>query len=234
MEELRPNGQRAKNAILLIWIVLAINVVSLVSNLLQYNLLHTVGNGGFITPDEANANDSTQQIIAIIFLIVYIISAVTFIQWFRRAYYNLHLKVGHYLSHNEGWAAGGWFVPIVCLYRPIQIMRELYDDTALYLSGKGIKTDKNLTNKALTPWWTLWIVSSIMGQFIYRYDAVATSIDELINSTIANIIMDIIGIPLALITIKIIKDYSQVEPLLIETKENEEEPQPAELLVESN
>jgi hypothetical protein len=234
MEELRPNGQRAKNAILLIWIVLAINVVSLVSNLLQYNLLHTVGNGGFITPDEANANDSTQQIIAIIFLIVYIISAVTFIQWFRRAYYNLHLKVDHYLSHNEGWAAGGWFVPIVCLYRPIQIMRELYDDTALYLSGKGIKTDKNLTNKALTPWWTLWIVSSIMGQFIYRYDAVATSIDELINSTIANIIMDIIGIPLALITIKIIKDYSQVEPLLIETKENEEEPQPAELLVESN
>lgn len=233
MEELRPNGQRAKNAILLIWIVLAINVVSLVSNLLQYNLLHTVGNGGFITPDEANANDSTQQIILVIYLIFFIISGVTFIQWFRRAYYNLHLKVD-YLSHGEGWAAGSWFVPIICLYRPLQIMKELYNDTDFYLSKKGINIDKNLTTGALTIWWTLWIINNILGQIIYRYTENAVSIDQLTTSTILSIIDKVLEIPLALITIKIIKDYSQVEPLLIETKENEEEPQPAELLVESN
>ncbi|AYN04196.1 DUF4328 domain-containing protein [Flavobacterium sp. 140616W15] len=135
MEELRPNEQRAKNAMLLIWIVLSINIVSLISNFLQYNLLHTVANGGFITPDEANANDSTQQIILIIYLIFFIISGVTFIQWFRRAYYNLHLKVDN-LSHSEGWAAGCWFVPIISLYRPLQIMKELYNDSDFYLSKK--------------------------------------------------------------------------------------------------
>lgn len=233
MEELRPNEQRAKNAMLLIWIVLSINIVSLISNFLQYNLLHTVANGGFITPDEANANDSTQQIILIIYLIFFIISGVTFIQWFRRAYYNLHLKVDN-LSHSEGWAAGCWFVPIISLYRPLQIMKELYNDTDFYLSKKGINIGKNFTTGALTLWWTLWIINNVLGQIIYRYTSDATSIDQLTTSTILNIIDKVIEIPLALITIKIIKDYSQIEPLLIETEESKKQLEPTPILVESN
>lgn len=233
MDELRPNGQRAKNAILLVSIVLTINVVALISNFLQYNLLHTVANGGFITPDEANANDSTQQIITIIYVIFFFISGVTFIQWFRRAYYNLHLRVEN-LSHGEGWAAGSWFIPIMCLYRPLQIMKELYNVTDFYLSKKGIKIDANFTTRALTLWWTLWIVNNVLGQVIYRYTADATSVDQLTTSTILNIIDKIIEIPLALVTIKVIKDYSRIEPLLIEAEENEKHPQAEVALVEAN
>lgn len=231
MEELRPNGQRAKNAMLLIWIVMAIELVALISKCFQYNLLQTVANGGFITPDEANANDTTEQIIAILYLIVYLISGITFIQWFRRAYYNLHLKT-EFLSHSEGWAAGSWFVPIICLYRPVQIMRELYEETKSFLTEKGVNIDEKLKTNALAPWWALWIINNLMGQIIYRYSA--NTIDELINSTIANIILNIIGIPLALITIKIIKDYSSIEPLLVEVENNEKQIKATEPLVESN
>ncbi|MET3020331.1 DUF4328 domain-containing protein [Flavobacterium hydatis] len=231
MEELRPNGQRAKNAMLLIWIVMAIELVALISKCFQYNLLQTAINGGSITTDEAIANDTTEQTIAYIYLIVYIISAVTFIQWFRRAYYNLHLKV-EYLSHSEGWAAGSWFVPIISLYRPVQIMRELYEETKSFLIEKGIKVSDNFTTSLLTPWWTLWIVNNILGQIIYRYPA--NSIGELINITIASIVSNIIGISLALITVKIIKNYSSVEPLLVEVENNEKQFKTTEPLVESN
>ncbi|OUL60563.1 DUF4328 domain-containing protein [Flavobacterium sp. AJR] len=231
MEELRPNGQRAKNAMLLIWIVMAIELVALISKCFQYNLLQTAVNGGVITTDEAIANDTTEQTIAILYLIVYIISAVTFIQWFRRAYYNLHLKT-EFLSHSEGWAAGSWFVPIISLYRPVQIMRELYEETESYLTEKGLNIDDKLKTNMLTPWWTLWIISNILGRIISKYPT--NSIDDLINSTIASIVLNIIGIPLALIAIKIIKDYSSVEPLLIETEINEKQLKTKELLVESN
>jgi hypothetical protein len=231
MEELRPNGQRAKNAMLLIWIVMAIELVALISKCFQYNLLQTAVNGGVITTDEATANDTTEQTIATLYLIVYFISGITFIQWFRRAYYNLHLKVGN-LSHGEGWAAGSWFTPIVNLYRPKQIMTELYDKTKSYLEQNRITINDNFTTGLLTLWWTLWIVSSILGQFIFRYPT--NSVDELINSTIASIILNIIGIPLALITIKIIKDYSRVEPLLVEVENNEKQIKATEPLVESN
>ncbi len=38
--------------------------------------------------------------------------------------------------------------------------------------------------------------------------------DELINLTLLSIISSVISVPLALVTIKIIKDYAAVEPFL--------------------
>ena len=221
MDNLRPNGQRAKNAITLIWIVLALEIVSLISGYFQYDLLQTVANGGYISTETATANDTREQIIGIFYLIAYVVSAVTFIQWFRRAYFNLHLKI-NYLNHTEGWAAGSWFVPIISLYRPYQIMKEIYQETKELLIKKGIVFNQTFSISALGWWWALWIISNIIGQFVFRYSMKAESIDELTISTVAGIVGNVIGIPLALITIKVIKDYSNVEPLLNEIKDEEE------------
>lgn len=219
MENLKPNEQRAKNAITLIWIVLVMEIVSLISGYLQYDLLQTVASGGEISTETATANDTREQIIGIVYLIVFVISGVTFIQWFRRAYYNLHLRVTN-LSQTEGWAAGSWFVPIISLYRPYQIMKELYHETKELVIKNEPSLSKSFTSGYLDLWWTLWIVSSIMGQFILRYSMKAESIDELTISTVAGMIANVIGIPLALITIKVIKDYSIVEPLLNEIEDD--------------
>ncbi len=220
MEDLKPNEQRAKNAISLIWIVLALEIVSLISGYLQYDLLQTAANGGVISMETADANDSRERIIAIIYLIAFIISAITFIQWFRRAYFNLHIKVNGLLQP-EGWAAGSWFVPVISLYRPYQIMKELYEETAEFLTKKGFSFNSNLSTRFLGWWWALWITNNVIGQFVFRYSMRAESIDELTVSTVAGMIGDIVGIPLALITIKVIKNYSSVEPFLIEIKNEE-------------
>jgi hypothetical protein len=221
MEELRPNEQRAKNAITLIWIVLALEIISLISGYFQYELLQNAANGADISTETANANDTREQIIGILYMIAMIISAVTFIQWFRRAYYNLHLKV-NYLSHSEGWAAGSWFVPIVSLYRPYQIMKELYQETKELLTKKEISFNQNFTTNSLGLWWTLWIIDNFLGQFVFRYSMKADTIDELTISTVASMISNIVGIPLAFLAIKVIKDYSSVEPLLREIKADDE------------
>lgn len=221
MKNLKPNGQRAKNAITLIWIVFALEIISLISGYFQYDLLQTVVNGSEISMETATANNTRELMIGIIYLIAYIISAITFIQWFRRAYFNLHLKV-NYLSHTEGWAAGCWFVPIICLYRPYQIMKEIYQETKKLLIKNGIDYKQSFSTNALGWWWTLWIISGIISQFVYRYSMKAESIDELITSTVASMIGNIIGIPLALITVKVIRDYSNVEPMLLEIKDEEE------------
>lgn len=222
MENLKPNGQRAKIAIMLLWTVLTIEIISLLSDYLQYDLLQTVANGGQISSETATDNDLRQRIIAIIYLAVFIISGITFIRWFRRAYYNLHLKAES-LSFTEGWAAGCWFVPIISLYRPNQIMKELYQETQRLLSKKNENYAQNLTTHSIGWWWALWIISSLLGQFIFRYSMKAETNEELTVSTVASIIASIIGIPLAIITVKVIKDYSEIEPLLYELKDGEEE-----------
>ncbi|MCX7955370.1 MAG: DUF4328 domain-containing protein, partial [Bacteroidales bacterium] len=146
---------------------------------------------------------------------------VTFIKWFRRAYYNLHLMVNN-LSYTEGWAAGSWFVPIVNLYRPYKIMKEIYQKTNELLKNKGVNFNSTLSTNTLGWWWALWIISNIIGNFVFRYSMKAETVDEMTISTIASMINNIIGIPLALITIKVIKDYSNVEILLYEISVNEE------------
>lgn len=71
---------------------------------MQYNLIDRIAHGGEYTMEEADLNDLREMVIGILYVIAYIVSAVTFIQWFRRAYYNLHLLVPR-LNREEGWAA---------------------------------------------------------------------------------------------------------------------------------
>ena len=217
MQDLKPNEQRSQNAILLIWIALAMNCISLVSSYFQYDLLQTAANGGEISAEDITSNDNREQAIGIIQLIIFVVSAITFIQWFRRAYFNLHLRVNR-LSHSEGWAAGCWFVPIVNLFRPYQIMKELFQATHLFLKRNEVHTREHFSMPSLSLWWTFWIIDRFVGQFVLKYSMKADTIEELTTSTIAQLISNGIGIVLAIITINIITEYSKLELVLHKVK----------------
>ncbi len=217
MQDLKPNEQRSQNAILLIWIALAMNCISLISSYFQYDLLQTAANGGEISTEAVTSNDNREQAIGIIQLIVFALSAITFIQWFRRAYFNLHLRVNR-LSHTEGWAAGCWFVPIVNLFRPYQIMKELFQETHLFLKRNEAHTTEHLSTASLGLWWTFWIINGFVGRFAFKYAMKAETIDELTRSTIAQLISNAIGIVLAIITINIIAEYSKLELVMHKVK----------------
>ena len=218
---MKPNEQRAKTAIFLIGIVLALEVISLLSDFLQYDLIQNVMSGGSVSDSDATMNDLRQQIIGIVYFIVYIISGITFIMWFRRAYFNLHQKVS-YLSRSEGMAAGAWFIPILNWFVPYKIMKELYVETSRLLSKENENRNVYLNTSYIVIWWTLWIISSLISQFIFRFTMDAQSLDELKFSTEASMIGSFVGILLAIITIKVVKDYSAIEPLLLSLKEEED------------
>lgn len=213
MLALKPNTQRAKIAILLIWIVFSLELAALISGYLQYDLLKTAEQGGGISDGAAASNDLREQIVGVLYLIAYLTSGITFIRWFRRAYYNLHQRA-EILSWTEGWAAGSWFVPFINLVRPYRIMQELYQETDRILTLRGLTAPMNLSTRLLGPWWALWILNNIIGQVVFRTSMKADTIDDLLFSTLAGMAGNIAGIPLALITIKIISDYAAAEPLL--------------------
>jgi len=218
---LKANVQRSKIAIILLWIVVVLEIVSLGSNYLEWNLFQKAASSYYMPYDEMSANSTRQIIIGIISTITFIISAVTFILWFRRAYYNLHLIVNG-LTFTDGWAVGSWFVPIINLYRPFQIMKELYQETKELLIRNKIPTVKSFTTSSLGTWWGLWIISNIVVYGISRYSWRAETIDELGGWTLISMVVNVISILGAIITIKVIKDYSNVEPLLNEIKDGGE------------
>lgn len=223
METLRPNAQRAKTAIIFLYIVMALDLVNLISEYMQYNLLKVAANGGNINEQEASANDSREAILGIVYALVFITSGIFFIRWFRRAYYNLHLKAD-YLKHGEGWAAGAWFTPILCLFRPYEIMKELYRETDRILTRRSPGYVSKDNNTVMGLWWALWIISSFMGNFIFRSSINKQTVDGMITNTAADMILSLIGIPLGLLAIKLVKDYSNMETALAELKDEPNEP----------
>lgn len=219
--QLRPNAQRAKNAIILLLIVMILDIASLISGYLQYNLLQNIVNGVEVSEAAADANDNREQLIALIYMVAYIISAFTFIMWFRRAYYNLHQKLD-YLNHPEGWAAGAWFVPVVNLYRPYQIMQELYEETQGLLQKNEINSGRYLSSDTLGWWWGLWILTNIVAQIAFRMSTNAQLPQDYINMTAVQMASDFLSIPLALLAIKVVSDYARFEPYLLEIQDPEE------------
>jgi hypothetical protein len=212
MQDLKPNELRSKNAITLIWIVMSLDIIAFISNYFQYDLLQTVANGGTVTSGEAVFNDIRQQIIGVVYGITYLVSGIVFIQWFRRAYFNLHLRSSH-LLYTDGWAAGSWFVPFLNLFRPFQIMKELYVETARIFSKKGLSEEVSST-KFSGWWWALWLINNTVAQYEFRTSLKAEIAAELSNVTIAGMIGNLISIPLAIITVKVVKDYAKMERVL--------------------
>lgn len=208
MNTIRPNEQRANIAILMIWIVLAMEIVSLISNYFQLELLNHTLEGNPLPMEEINANDTRVQLIGVLYLIVYIISGITFIMWFSRAYFNLHNRLDE-LEYSDGWAAGSWFVPIIGLFRPYKIMKEIYEENLTILYRKDI--DTNISTQFLGWWWFLWIASGVLGQISFRLTLHADDLNKLVTSTTVEIASNIIAIPLAIIAVKVVKDASTLE-----------------------
>ena len=217
-EQLRPNGQRAKTAIILIWIVLVFQLPSLVSAFSQYQIL-TSALENDLTLEIALSDLTPHGVLDLALGLLLIITGITFIQWFRRTYFNLHTKV-NYLAHAVDWAAGSWFVPIMNLYRPYQIMKEIYNETKKLLTKNNIEFNPTFSTKLLGWWWILWLLKGSINFFEFLHlKFFGDSLETFTTVAIVSMVRSIIMIPLSIITIKIIKDYSTIEPLLNEIQE---------------
>lgn len=105
-------------------------------------------------------SQSITGLIALIFLLVYLITAIFFLKWVYRASKNMHLLGRERWEHSAGAAVWWYFVPIATLFKPYQAMREIW--------SKAHKKKWGGETKLLSGWWTLWIISIILGQTISR------------------------------------------------------------------
>lgn len=209
--DFRPNADRAQLAITFIWITLGFR---LLDAFFQYNLITKLQDFSFLNYSEEKMNslesaENISRIVELLGLAVYIASGIIFIRWFRRAYHNL--TNFSMTSHSNGWAAGGWFVPILSWFRPYQIMKELFENTTEYLKGRGANVEDN-TSTAIGIWWALWIVSNLTDNIAARINPDTTA--GFINIGWTNIAVSLAYIPLAFLITKIIRNYNSLETQL--------------------
>jgi hypothetical protein len=209
---LRPNKDRSNRLILVLWIYTACMLLESVSDISQYFLLKRIEAGNF-DMREIDANDTRQSIVGIVMILLYIGVAIVFIQWFRRAYYNLH-QLSTNLSFSEGWAAGAWFVPIMNLGRPFNIMKEMMSVSENMLTQANLVRKNSSRRRSVGIWWTLWIAISILSDVNARIQVKSENITVLMNSTLADVVLAFAYIPLTIFTVRMIKYYAELENYL--------------------
>lgn len=112
------------NAVLVVFAVVAvINVIAVISDVLGIHLFDRLLAGKTLTDSEIESNDRRTLVVGIAYTVVYAVAAIVWIRWFHRAYSNLDAGDRRY---GTGWAIGGWFVPILSLWRPKQIANDLW------------------------------------------------------------------------------------------------------------
>ena len=215
---IRPNRFRANIVIITASLVVITILISIVSYIMQLQLL----NEPLIERGDAMNNDFRVRVILYGFGLIRVVAFISFILWMRRAYVNLHQSKTS-LLHTEGWAAGGWFVPILNFYIPYQILNEVWTKTQL-----KIRKEVESVNLVST-WWLFYILVfclSLINSFyviIYRHERTVLTVN-----TIGQIIIYTIYLFHQIIGIQII--YRMI-PFELELKDMEIEDEPENHLI---
>ena len=192
IEPYRSPRSLALAVLVLLAIGLAVDLIGALSSVAEFSLLERAIEGELISFDEANDNDMRQATIAIAQLVIFIVTIIVFVVWFRRMYRNLPALGARGLRFTPGWAVGGWFVPFLNWVRPVQIMNDIWKASD---PDSVEQPDTTWPSRPVTPligfWWASWILANLVGQYSFRVTTDTTDLEELQRVSIALIAADI-------------------------------------------
>jgi hypothetical protein len=178
----RPGGTLARVTISLLVANVVVLAAAIISTDFQINLLESARQGHSITPAMAHANNLRQEILSMAVLLLMAVTAIFFLIWVHRTSRNLRALGATHTRFSPGWAVGYWFIPIISLWRPYQVMQEIRSySTPLYEPDKG--------SSLIGVWWGLWIISGLAGRAAKAlYDIGAGDIEKMIAGSWGTII----------------------------------------------
>ncbi|MFN0094831.1 MAG: DUF4328 domain-containing protein [Dehalococcoidia bacterium] len=92
--------------------------------------------------------------------ICWLVTAACFIWWIRRATGNLSALGVSGLPLGTGWAVGGWFVPILSLWRPYQVAAQAWRATAPAVVQGKESWHTQRAGRLLIAWWATYVVAN--------------------------------------------------------------------------
>ncbi len=117
---------------------------------------YTEGNG---TMDDLRAADTISLMINVPGIAVSIAAGVLFIVWLYRSRLNAErLTYDTEHRHKRGWVIGGWFVPIISLWYPVQVVQDVWRSVDPAQQDRPLQArDKN---GLVVAWWAVYLVAS--------------------------------------------------------------------------
>jgi hypothetical protein len=193
-----PLRGRAQVVTVVFSITAVICAVAVFSDALEWRLMDRIIAGEEVTDAEATANDNRQGTIGLVQLVLVIAAAVVFIRWMHAAYRNIYLVAPGERRYSPGWAIGSWFVPIMNLFRPKQMVNDIW-------RAGGRDAADAQPGGLLLGWWLLWVLSSFIVNFAARSYRRADNAEEIKTGTILYLVSDAMSVVCAILAIVIVR-----------------------------
>lgn len=194
----------------LIYVQMLVAVASILSGNMEYQLLQDYENGVYSSQEQAvadgEANDRRQQVIALLYIIVFVISGVLILKWIHRVNYNARQLGATAMKFTPGWSVGWFFVPIFSLWKPYQAMVEIWraSDSPDDPSQAG-------QNSILAWWWGAWLANGFISQAAMRLTLAAEEIPALKNANLVYQASDVAYLVLAVVTLILVDSIDQAQ-----------------------
>lgn len=172
-----PLRGRANVSKMLLWVCFAASLLGLPAGMVEIWLLGIQSDGTALTSGQEFLGLATAGL-ALAHFGVYIASAVCFLVWMYRAAWNARTMSNGWSGKpiSPGWAVGWWFIPIANLFKPYQVMKDIWfrgesPDGRDYLPTAG--------TPLLGWWWGMWIIGNILGNISSRLTWRAETYEEM-------------------------------------------------------
>ena len=213
MPGILDNSQRFRYAIIFQWVVVGISIISLASEAAEYFLLQKMASGTKVPHSQVEANDWRQQVVSSTQLVLMLLSFIAMVLWAYRAYENLHrLHKMPRPQYSEGAAGWGWFVPVLNLWYPYQVMKDIWYLTQRYAQpddAPRFERDRNL----IGGWWGLRLFTFFAGRGI-RAPSDGATMDQIQNYVLSTMCMNIMHIWCAVTVIYLLRKIRPFEQQL--------------------
>lgn len=154
---------------------------------------------------EPTTGDVLSTGVACVNSLAFVGSAVVFLIWLYRVSRNLRSLGVRRQRFSPGWAVGYWFIPIVNLIRPYQVVKEIWVESRPPSDDIG---GRQPTSTAIIGWWwATGIVNGVLSQISFRMAWwPQASTDVLRASAVLAAVASALVVVDAVLAIKIVRD----------------------------
>jgi hypothetical protein len=170
------------------WLIITLGL-SLLTGALEIGHLNLLGDAtdedaSFATLQRIDESNVTLATVYVLVFGAFIFTTVFFISWTYRAYKNGPALGAQNPRFGAGWAIGGWFVPILALWRPKQIVDDIWrmNDPADPPFVRSVDWRPRSVPFLISAWWAVFIVSGFVDRFAARGDASTIEGDRTLTS----------------------------------------------------
>lgn len=139
----------------LLWMGAVVGLVAVISGVVVLQFLNDIMAGRPVSAAEEKASEAWQGLIGVVWSALFVVTAVVWLRWLVCASVNTRVLATRQVRFTPGWSVAWYFIPILNLWRPFQVMQEIWQ-----VSQEGARYHKPMGRVIV--WWALFPTSVIL------------------------------------------------------------------------